>query len=223
MVRVEFHCHTVASKDCLVSPRRLLQACRKKGIDRVAVTDHNTIQGARRAYELDPQRVIIGEEIKTEKGELLAFFVQTGVPAGLPVLEAIARLQEQNAFISLAHPMDPNRNGGWTEADLEALLPYIDAIETFNSRCLSQVYNQRAAAFGQRHGLLSTVGSDAHTVFELGRATLLLPDFSDAESLRKALPWAKADCRMSSPLIHLTSRWAVWVKKIVPPAGRLEA
>ncbi len=54
MLRTEFHCHTVFSKDSLTSPRALVEACRRKGIDRVVVTDHDNIRGGRAAHELDP-------------------------------------------------------------------------------------------------------------------------------------------------------------------------
>ena len=83
MRSVEFHCHTIYSKDSLTTPERLVKACRRKGIDRVVVTDHNTITGARAAQALDPELVIVGEEIKTTRGEILAAFVTEDVPAGL--------------------------------------------------------------------------------------------------------------------------------------------
>ena len=73
---VEFHCHTHASKDSLTLPADLIAAARSKGIDRVVVTDHNSIAGAREAQAIDPELIIIGEEIMTTKGEILAAFVQ---------------------------------------------------------------------------------------------------------------------------------------------------
>lgn len=222
LLRVEFHCHTIASKDCLTSPRALVQACARKGIDRVVVTDHNTLRGALLAKEIDPERVIVGEEIKTVKGELLAAFVTDEVPPGLPVLEAVERLRAQGAFISVAHPLDPNRNGGWTEAELEALLAHVDAIEIFNARCVSPQYNHNAAAFAQAHNALGTVGSDAHTTFELGRAVMSLSPFADAPSLKAALRQPQLECRLSSPLIHLTSRFAVLAKKTWPALSQTE-
>ncbi|MEN6410498.1 MAG: PHP domain-containing protein, partial [Anaerolineaceae bacterium] len=82
-MKVEFHCHTIYSKDSLVTPETLLKVCRKRGIDRIVITDHNQIEGALRAYDLDPQRVIPGEEIMTRDGELLAAFVTRRVPPDL--------------------------------------------------------------------------------------------------------------------------------------------
>ena len=165
MLNVELHCHTNASKDSLIRPGDLLAACRRIGLDRVAITDHNTIAGALSARDLDPELVIVGEEIKTSGGELLAFFVEEEIPAGLPALETIARLREQKAFISVSHPFDQLRGGHWQLSELLAIAPYIDAIETFNARCLSPAFNHAAQEFAVRHRLPGTAGSDAHTIY----------------------------------------------------------
>ena len=212
MIKLEFHCHTISSKDSLLSAEDLLKTCRRKGIDRVVVTDHNLISGAQRCQSLDPERVIIGEEILTQSGELLAAFVKEEIPAGLPAQEAISRLRQQGAFISVSHPFDSLRKGAWSLPDLEAIVPEVDAIEVFNARCFSAEANRQAQEFARQHRLLGTVGSDAHTAFELGRATLLLPDFHDQASLKSALPQAQPRTRLSSPWVHVTSRYAVWLK-----------
>src|SRR5512139_456744 len=118
MPTVEFHCHTKYSKDSRLSPRDLLKTCAQKGIDRVVITDHNSIAGALVAQKVDPQRVIIGEEIMTDKGELLAFFVQEEIPAGETPENAISLLRQQDAFISVSHPFDSWRSGHWEKSDL---------------------------------------------------------------------------------------------------------
>src|SRR5512143_648703 len=112
-LHVEFHCHTQASKDSLMQPRVLVETCRRKGIDRVVVTDHNTIAGARAAQAIDPQRVIVGEEIMTTRGEILAAFLSEEIPRDLTPQETIRRLKDQGAFISVSHPFDSIRKGGW--------------------------------------------------------------------------------------------------------------
>ncbi|MBK5109719.1 MAG: PHP domain-containing protein, partial [Anaerolineales bacterium] len=113
MLRVETHCHTIYSKDSLVRPENLLKACQRKGIDRVVISDHNTTRGAFAAQKLDPDRVIIGEEILTTRGELLAAFMTEEIPARLTPRETIARLRDQGAFISVSHPFDVLRSGHW--------------------------------------------------------------------------------------------------------------
>ena len=213
MLRAEFHCHTCYSKDSLLKIQDLLAVCQKKGLQRLVVTDHNTIQGALEAQTLDPQRFIVGEEIMTQQGELLAFFVTETVLAGLSATETIGILRDQGAFISVSHPFDAFRAGHWQPVDLLSLVSSIDAIEVFNSRCLLPQHNRRANDFARQHGLLATVGSDAHTLSEVGSATLTLPDFNDPASLKYALASATPHVRLLAPWVHFYSRYAAWRKK----------
>jgi len=212
-LRVEFHSHTDASKDSLTSPESLLAACRAKGLDRIVVTDHNRIAGALRSQAIDAQRVIVGEEIMTRQGELLAAFIQEEVPAGLDCIETIARLREQGAFISVAHPFDILRSGHWELSDLEKIAPLVDAIETYNARCMWPGFNRRAQEFARQHDLPGTAGSDAHAPFEVGKASLILPSFHDAGSLRAVIRQGQPRVSLSAPWVHLTSRYASWHKK----------
>ena len=207
--KVEFHCHTKYSKDSLTSPKRLVKACHHKGIDRVVITDHNTIAGARAAQKLDPELVIVGEEIMTTRGEILAAYVKEVVPADLSPQETIRILKEQGAFISVSHPFDIYRGGHWSEADLLEILPDVDAIEVFNSRCWSPEFNRVAQAFAEKHDIPGTVGSDAHGPIELGRSVLLLEQFQGPDELRAVIRRGILKVRWSWPWVHLISRYAV--------------
>jgi len=215
VVRAEFHCHSVYSPDSLVRVEDLLAACEQKNIDKLAITDHNRMEGALRAHALDPQRVIVGEEIQTTQGEILGYFMREEIPAGLEPLEVIRHLKDQGAFISVAHPFDTNRDAThWQPGTLEAMLPFLDAFETFNARCLRQTYNDQAQIFAQEHGLAGMAGSDAHSTYELGRATMLLADFNNAMELRAALQNAQWNVRLSAAPVHLFSVWAKIIKKV---------
>lgn len=217
-LKVDCHVHTAFSSDSLVSPKTLLETARRRGIDRLVITDHNTIAGARLAYALDPQRVIIGEEIRTTWGELLAMYVQEEVPPGLPPLEAIHRLREQGAFISVSHPFDARR--GWQVEHLREIIPLVDAIEIFNGRCLLPSFNRRAEEFARQHGLAGTAGSDAHATFEIGRATLLLPPFEGPEELRQVIHQGRLSLGPTRlPWAMLASRYA-WLRKTLAPHHR---
>lgn len=207
MLTVEFHCHTNASPDSQVKPAELVATCRARGIDRVVVTDHWSIAGALEAKTLDPELVIVGEEVLTDRGELLCAFVSEAIPRRTPYREAIAQLRAQGAFISVSHPFDPRR-GIWIRDELEELAGLVDAFETFNARIIAQRYNRAAAEFAAQHGLPGTAGSDAHTVSELGRAVMRLPDFADAGGLRRVLPQAEFQVKPSSPWVRVASRWA---------------
>ena len=211
---VEFHCHTIFSKDSLTRPENLVNACRRKGIDRVVVTDHNTIAGARAAQALEPERVIVGEEIMTTRGEILAAFVTEEIPKGLTPQETIRRLKDQGAFISVSHPFDRLRKGGWREADLLEILPDVDAIEVYNSRCMNPRFNREAREFAEKHNLPGTVGSDAHVTFELGRSLMSLEPFEGPDGLRRIIRSGMPKVRWSPPWIHFTSRYATMYKKV---------
>lgn len=213
-LRVEFHCHTRASKDSLVKPEILVATCRRKGIDRVVITDHNSMEGAWQAQALDPERVIPGEEIMTQQGELIGIYMTEEIPPGLPSLEVIERLRAQGAVISVSHPFDTHRGGGWKLPNLQQIAPLVDAVEIFNARCLLAKFNDQAQDFAKQYGLLGTAGSDAHTTFELGAANLLLPFFQDAPSLITALPQGELRARLLPFWVHLFSRYASIRKKI---------
>lgn len=210
---IEFHCHTIASRDSLTPPADIVRAARTRGIDRVVVTDHNSIAGALEAHRLDPERIIVGEEIMTTHGEILAAFVTEEIPAGLSPQETIRRLRGQGAFISVSHPFDTLRKGGWDLPDLMEILPLVDAIETFNSRCMLPRFNAEAQEFARRNGVRSTVGSDAHAAFELGRALLWTSPFADADGLREAVERGVPQVKWSPPWFHLVSRYASFRKK----------
>ena len=208
MLSLEFHCHTHASKDSLTHPADLIATAHRKRIDRVVVTDHNSIVGAREAQTIDPELIIIGEEIMTTRGEILAAFVQDEIPANLTPQETIARLKEQGAFISVSHPFDEMRKGGWMENDLLEILPLVDAIEVYNSRCMLPRFNRRAGLFAQKHNVAGTVGSDAHAAFEVGRSLLLLDQFTGPEGMRQVIRGAKMRVKWSPWWVHFISRYA---------------
>jgi predicted metal-dependent phosphoesterase TrpH len=212
-VSAEFHCHTCYSKDSLLSIQDLVTSCQAKGLQRVIITDHNNIQGALEANAIDPYRFIVGEEIMTQQGELLGFFLNEPVPCGLSPMQTIKILRAQGAFISVSHPFDAFRSGHWATENLISIVPYVDAIEVFNSRCLFPRFNTQAKEFAQRHDLLGTVGSDSHYAGEVGTATLSVPDFDDAASLKAALAVAQPHLKLSSPWVHFYSRQAAWQKR----------
>jgi predicted metal-dependent phosphoesterase TrpH len=192
----------------------LIAVARGKGIDRLIITDHNSIVGAREAQAIAPELVIVGEEIMTTKGEILAAFVQEDITAGLSPNETIRRLKEQGAFISVSHPFDRLREGGWQENDLLEIFPFVDAIEVYNSRCMLPRFNQRAREFAEKYNIAGTVGSDAHAAFEVGRSLMLLDQFAGPDEMRKVIRSGVPKVKWSPPWFHLTSRYASIVKKI---------
>jgi len=213
MLTVELHCHTCYSKDSLMLPGRLIDVARRRGLQRLAITDHNMYDGARHAARIDPELIIPSEEIMTTGGELLGYYVRELVPPGLSPEKTIELLRQQGAVISVAHPFDTFRAGHWDEAELREILPLVDAIEVSNARVASVEHNRRASELAAAAGKPGTAGSDAHAYLEVGRTTMRLPDFHDAQSLRAALSAGEVRGRLSPYWVHLLSRYAVWRKQ----------
>ena len=219
MASVELHSHSSASYDSRLKPADIARACREKGITKLALTDHHSIRGALELRALAPELVIVGEEIMTTQGELLAYFVEEEVPRGLTPHAAIARLKDQGAVISVPHPFDRWRGGAWREADLIAILPLIDAIEVFNARCVFKADNARALAFAQQHGKLCAVGSDAHYRLELGHAVVKMQHAPNTPAeLLSGLAQAEFLCRLSTPFVHAFNMLA-WTKREITRAA----
>lgn len=212
LIKVDFHVHSIASKDSLSKGEKLCERAKALGLGKLILTDHNTISGALEMQQKYPDFVIVGEEILTTKGEILAVFVKEELPKGIEPQEAFRRLKDQNAFISLSHPYAPMRHG-WTEAEMEEYLPYLDAIEIANARNLPEM-NRSAAEFAAAHGLCGTAGSDAHGIPELGAMGLELPDFKTSDELREAVRSARVFGKESSLAVRFYSRSAVFLKAL---------
>ena len=202
IIKAELHCHTVYSQDSSNCIPQMLTAAREIGLDRLTITDHNEIKGAWIAKEMDPELVIVGEEILTERGELLAYYISEKIPKNLSAMDTIKSLKDQGAFIAIPHVFDRRRHG-WLLEDLLEVLPYVDALEVFNARCFSKKINDLARAFAESNNLPMIAGSDAHSLAEVGLATVTLPEFNSADELRVALKSAAIEGRLLSPMEHL--------------------
>jgi predicted metal-dependent phosphoesterase TrpH len=213
-LRAEFHLHSCHSHDSMVKIPDLLDTCAKKGINRIAITDHNVISGAFVAKELDPEHVIIGEEIETTAGEILGYYMTALVPGGMSPMKTIEALKKQGALISVAHPFDDHRLAFWKSDTFAEVLGHVDALEVFNARCMNPLFNQKALECAEEKGLLQTVGSDAHSLYELGQANLMLAEFDDAASLRIALQTGEFIGKLSGSWVHLISRYSNAVKAL---------
>lgn len=214
LIKVDFHVHSIASWDSLSKGEDLYQQAKKIGLGKLIFTDHNSIAEGMRLQKMYPEFVIVGEEILTSKAEILAIFVKEEIPKDIEPLEAFKRLRDQGAFISLSHPYAPMRFR-WAEEEMEAYMPYLDAIEISNARCI-QGMNRSAMKFAADHGLCGTAGSDAHGVPELGAMGLELPDFHTADELRRSIKSARVFGKESPLWVRVYSSGAVMRKALDP-------
>ncbi len=216
MLKVDLHVHTEFSFDCATPLEKLIQRCLKQDIGCLAVTDHNTIQGAVKVKEMAPFKVIIGEEIKTRDGDLIGLFLQEEVPPGLSALETAKLIKEQGGLVSLPHPFDRFRGSVMSEKGMAELLPMTDVIEAFNARNTLPSADRRAVELAATHRNALCAVSDAHSLGEIGKAYTLVPDFSyGPREFMEALRQGKLVKRRSSPLVHLISTYAKNKKRML--------
>src|SRR5206468_2596330 len=162
----------------------------------------------------DRLHVILGEEVSSADGEIVGVFVNETIPRGLSAAETADAIHAQGGLVSIPHPFDPFRRSHIREDALIGLAEAgkIDAIEVFNSRVTFARHNEQAADLAARYGIPAIACSDTHTGMEVAMAFNALPAFSNAEELRAALRESEWHGTLSSKLIHVATRWAVWSK-----------
>jgi hypothetical protein len=206
--RIDLHLHTEGSWDCLSDPEAVLECALQRGLDRIAITDHNRLDVALRMAGEHPDHIIPGEEVKTAEGiDVIGLYLSDQIPEGTPAEETIERIREQGGIPYLPHPYAGGKGGGGRLAD--TLAPLCDVVEVFNARLHRPRQNELAEELAERHGRHRGAGSDAHTLGELGRAYVVVPPHANRpEALLTALESGRTVGTASSHLVHLVSTWA---------------
>lgn len=213
-MRIDLHCHTCHSPDSLMSCETLLRSMDRRGIDVVAITDHNTIAGALALCARAPERFVVGEEIKTTHGELIALFLEDEVPPGLTPEETIARVHAQGGLVGASHPLDRVRGEALGMENLQSIRRDLDFLEVLNSRTTFSKDNRQVRELAARWGLPGSAGSDAHAPSEVGRAYVVMTAFDGPQDFLHSLSMGQIGGRLSSPLVHLYSTYAKWCKRL---------
>jgi predicted metal-dependent phosphoesterase TrpH len=201
-VRVDCHLHTVASGDAITTLDQLAERAAQERIDVVCITDHNVTSAAMAAAAggldglvglegLDGLRVIVGEEIRTQAGEVIGLFLTERIPYVLPVAEVVGRIRDQSGLVYLPHPFDPGRGSLGAAADRLCADGMTDIVEVFNAKIADQALNEQAVALAARWDLPGGAGSDAHDPPGIGAAYLEMPDFDGPDSFLTALRSAR--------------------------------
>jgi len=208
-LKIDLHIHSQYSTDGLSKPESIVKRAKKKGLDGIAITDHNNTQAWKPLLSLAKKHgllVVKGEELKVKEhgekiGELLCYFLQEEITA-LELPEIIDAAKQQDAPLFIAHPFDLFRNkwkrmGYWKE---------LHGIEAFNSRCILNSWNKKAMKFARENHFPVTAGSDAHVPWEIGHAFIECKAQTE-EELRKAILKKEVHVagKLSSPLIHVFS------------------
>ena len=191
-LKIDLHIHTNFSKDSWLSLKSLVQQAVKKGLDGVAVTDHDCLKGALKLRELNPPfKVIVAEEVYSKEGDIIGYFLSEEIPHLLSAEETIKRIKAQGGLVAIPHPFDRIRRCRMKKNKLMELVDQIDLIEVFNGRTLWPKAAARAREFAQRHNIAQIAGSDAHSKYELARSYIEIDDFDGPIDFMEKVSQAK--------------------------------
>lgn len=204
-LRVDLHAHTHASPDCRLSPEKLVRVLRERGINVVAITDHNTMDGAFEFAELATFPVIMGEEIKTSEGDVIGLFLRRPIERDMSPVETVCAIKEQGGVAMVPHPFDRLRRSALGRAAVETIMDDIDILEVFNGRTIRAADNDQADLFAVDHGLARSVGSDSHLAIEVGRSWQSMRPWTHPTGFLESLRHAELCGRLSPKWVHLGS------------------
>jgi predicted metal-dependent phosphoesterase TrpH len=217
---LDLHCHTRASFDCLSSPASVVRAAASRGLTHLAITDHETVAGALEARDIAREQapeltVLVGEEVRTRDGDLIALFIERAVPRGMSVTETIAAIREQGGLVGVPHPFDRYRGSLLRALEGSPFDTPVDWIEIHNARVMVGDGNSQAAVYAADHELPGVAVSDAHSVLEVGVAyTALDGNPSTADGLLAALPSAELIGGRASYYVRLITPVAKAIQRV---------
>ena len=207
MLKADLHIHTCYSPDSDSQLEDIIKRCQKLGINCIAIADHGTTKGASKMKELAPFKVIVAEEILTTRGEIMGMFLNETIPSGLSPEETVERIRAQNGLVCVPHPVDILRSSALAIDTFKELASQgkIDLAEALNARTILKICITKSRRLIDEYKIKATASSDAHTIDEIGRAYLEIPEFKGREDFLAAVAAGRICGKRNTPLVHLSS------------------
>jgi predicted metal-dependent phosphoesterase TrpH len=197
-MKFDFHIHTKYSNDSIM-PLEVLRRVAKKERVIPVITDHNTIKG-----NMKYGCKIIGEEIRSQEGDIIGLFMMEEIPRGLPLVEVVEKLKQQDALVYVPHPFDSVRKHSSIKEEIRKIKP--EVIEVFNPRTLKMEHNHIALKYAEEKNIQKIVGSDTHTRFEIGKTYVEMEDFYSKKEFLQNLKNAKFVTQPAPLWLHIFSK-----------------
>jgi predicted metal-dependent phosphoesterase TrpH len=182
-VKADLHVHTIYSHDSLITPKDLVFYAKKRGLTAVAITDHDTIEGALKIAKETDFLIIPGIEVSSRNGHIVGINLQEPVEKGLSADETVDKIHEGGGIAVACHPFALFKGslGKHTNAKF-------DAIETINaSAFLFNRCTKKAQEIADRFGIPRVAGTDAHYGPAIGYAYTLIDAEPQVGAISKAI------------------------------------
>ncbi len=181
--------HSCWSPDSSTTLAQLAATARQVGLHRIALTDHNTAEGALELKTREPELTIVGEEVKTSEGEIIGLFLTHSLAKGGTPEDVCDEIHAMGGLTYACHPLD-RRRASFTSERLLQLRDRLDIIETYNPWA-DPAANRAAAALCRELGLIAATGSDSHSPLELGHSWMEIERFAEPASFLASLSRAR--------------------------------
>ena len=155
--------------------------------------------------------VIVGEEIKSSKGDIIGLFLEQPVPPRLSPSETVKRVKAQGGLVGVPHPFDRIRPTAMGRRALLEILPWVDFLEGYNAHTMLSVDNRRGVDFAEEYSLPVVACSDSHSALELGRTYTEVPGEEldgTPEGLMRGIRAGMCVGRRPNPLLLITPGYA---------------
>jgi hypothetical protein len=182
-VKVDLHVHTIYSRDSLITPKDLVFYAKKSGLTAVAITDHDTVEGALKIAKETDFLIIPGIEVSSRNGHIVGLNLQEPVEKGLSADETVDKIHEAGGIAIACHPFALFKGslGKHTNAKF-------DAIETINASAFPfNCCTKKAQEIADRFGLSRVAGTDAHYGPAIGYAYTLIDAEPQVDAISKAI------------------------------------
>jgi len=169
MLKLDLHIHSQYSEDGAGAPKEIIKIVKKKGLNGLAITDHNTVEGGIKALKVAPKNFIVipGVEISTADGHIIALNVKENIPRGLAVVETVEKIIDIGGTPIVPHLF--RTMSGIKMENLKKIHKELSAIEVFNG-CSVPQSNLKTAKIAKEFKLGGTGGSDSHDPRFVGNA-----------------------------------------------------
>jgi predicted metal-dependent phosphoesterase TrpH len=180
-LNIDFHVHTCYSRDSSITLKQVISFAKKKGLDGVAITDHNTIKGALKLKTRDII-VIPGIEVSTADGHLLGINITTPIAKKLGIEETIEIIHDNGGIAIAPHPFS------FYKSPPSRSVSNYDAIEVMNASSIPfSILTHFSKQFANDLDLPQTGGSDSHYAPEIGLAYSVVDSCSDVDEIVSAI------------------------------------
>jgi len=209
-IKVDLHVHSKYSKDSSGSVEEIIDSAIERGLNAIAITDHDTMEGNKEAQEIcDGKKLTIipGIEITTKDGHLLVLNISEKIPSQLSLLETIKRARDKNGFIIAPHLFHRYRHGIGGKIKKDEI--EVDAIEVYNSRYITGIANKRAKWYAKKNSIPIVAGSDSHIPEMVGYGVTKINTENSVENILREIKKSNTDIELDRTPISLFLKQAV--------------